>query len=170
MYMDDILGSRVTTIMSNHDNIYNSVIHSHLVIGAVLIPGARTPRLVDREMVREMKAGTVIVDVSVDQGGCVESCKPTCHSHPTYLVDEVIHYCVPNMPGVVARTSTFALTNVTLPYALKLADLGFAKAIEQDLALARGVNVYKGHVTYEKVALALDKEYTALERLPLDTD
>jgi alanine dehydrogenase len=170
MYMDDIFGSRVTTIMSNYDNIFNSVINSHLVIGAVLIPGARAPRLVDREMVKEMKSRTVIVDVAVDQGGCVESCTPTSHSHPTYLVDEVIHYCVPNMPGVVARTSTFALTNVTLPYALKLADRGFAEAIKQDPALARGVNVYKGHVTYETIAQALGKEYTSLDSLPLDTD
>ena len=168
MYMDDIFGSRVTTIMSNYDNIYNSVINSHLVIGAVLIPGARAPRLVDGEMVKAMKPGTVIVDVAVDQGGCVDSCRPTSHSHPTYLVDEVIHYCVPNMPGVVARTSTFALTNVTLPYAIKLADLGFAKAITQDPALARGVNVFKGFVTYEKIAEALGKEYTPLDSLPLD--
>ncbi|MBM4325793.1 MAG: alanine dehydrogenase [Deltaproteobacteria bacterium] len=164
MYMDDIFGSRVTTIMSNYDNIYESVVNSHLVIGAVLIPGARAPRLISRDMVRDMKGGAVIVDVAVDQGGCAETTSPTTHSKPTFVVDEVIHYCVPNMPGAVARTSTFALTNVTLPYALKLAERGFAFAVRADAALAKGVNLYKGHVTYENVALALGLTYVSLDQ------
>jgi len=168
MYMEDIFGSRVTTIMSNYDNIYESVVNSHLVIGAVLIPGARAPKLVDRDMIRAMKSGTVIVDVAIDQGGCLETSKPTTHKRPTYVVDEVIHYCVPNMPGVVARTSTFALTNATLPYALKLARHGFAEAIRTDHALANGVNVYKGLVTYEGVASSLGYPYTPLGEIPLD--
>jgi alanine dehydrogenase len=164
MYMDDIFGSRVTTIMSNYDNVYESAVNSHLVIGAVLIPGARAPHLISQDMVRDMKAGAVIVDVAVDQGGCAETTRPTTHSKPTFMVDEVIHYCVPNMPGAVARTSTFALTNVTLPYALKLAEQGFALAIKGDPALAKGVNLYKGHVTYENVALAIGLTYISLDQ------
>lgn len=165
MYMDDVFGSRVTTIMSNYDSIYQSVSQSHLVIGAVLITGARAPLLVDRTMVAAMKAGTVIVDVAIDQGGCIETSRPTSHKHPTYVVDDVIHYCVPNMPGVVARTSTFALTNVTLPYALKIANLGLADAICSDRALARGVNVCNGMVTYENVAGALGYPYTPVHEI-----
>ena len=165
IYMDDIFGSRITTMMSNYDNIYSSVTASHLVIGAVLIPGARTPVLVDREMIRVMKEGTVVVDVAVDQGGCIETSTPTTHANPTFIVDDVIHYCVPNMPGAVARTSTFALTNTTLPYCIKLADLGFEKAVKGDVALAKGVNLYKGHITYESVAQALEQDYMPLEKL-----
>jgi alanine dehydrogenase len=163
IYMDDIFGSRVTTIMSNYDNIFSSVVNSHLVIGSVLIPGARAPHLVDWEMVRRMKPGSVIVDVAIDQGGCVETSQITSHKHPVVVVDEVLHYGVPNMPGVVARTSTFALTNVTLPYALKLANQGAARAVLNDPALAKGVNVYRGCITYETVAAALEEEYTRLE-------
>ena len=165
VYMDDVFGSRITTIMSNYDNIYSSVTASHLVIGAVLIPGARAPILVDREMIRVMKEGTVIVDVAVDQGGCTETSTPTTHANPTFIVDDVIHYCVPNMPGAVARTSTFALTNVTLPYCIKLADLGFDKAVKGDPALAKGINLYKGRVTYESVAEALGHSYAPLAEL-----
>lgn len=168
MYLDDVFSSRVTTIMSNYDTVFASVVQSHLVIGAVLIPGARAPKLVDRAMIKAMEAGTVIVDVSIDQGGCVETSRPTTHKHPTFVVDNVIHYCVPNMPGAVARTSTFALTNVTLPYALTLADRGFSAAIRQDPALARGVNLYMGHITYETVAAALDRPYTPLDGLLAD--
>ncbi len=161
-YMDDIFGNRITTLVSNPENIFSSIKDSHLVIGSVLIPGARAPMLVTRNMVKEMKSGAVIVDVSIDQGGCVETSKPTTHKHPTFVVDNVIHYCVPNMPGVVARTSTFALTNITLPYAIKLADLGLEKAAAQDPALAKGINCYKGSVTHENVALALNYIYTPL--------
>jgi len=167
-YMDDIFGSRVTTLMSNYDNIFNAVVNSHLVVGSVLIPGARAPKLVDAEMIETMKAGTVIVDVAIDQGGCVETSEPTTHTNPTFVVDEVIHYCVPNMPGVVARTSAFALTNVTLPYALKLANDGFAEAVRKDRALSRGVNLYKGLVTYENVAEALGLPYTPLQEISFD--
>jgi alanine dehydrogenase len=160
--LDDLYGNRVTTMMSNYDNTMFCVVNSHLVVGAVLIPGARAPKLVTREMIGSMKAGTVIVDVAIDQGGCVETSRPTTHQHPTYVVDEVLHYCVPNMPGVVARTSTFALTNVTLPYALKLANNGFKTAVTQDRALARGVNICKGAVTYEEVAQSLGYKFTPL--------
>jgi alanine dehydrogenase len=162
-YLDDIYGNRITTIMSNKENILYSVVNSHLVIGAVLITGARAPRLVTKEMVAAMKPGAVIVDVAIDQGGCVETSTPTTHKAPTFTVHDVIHYCVPNMPGVVARTSTFALTNVTLPYAIKLADQGFRQAVSDDGCLARGVNLYKGIVTYEHVASALDLPFRALE-------
>ena len=160
--MDERFGNRITTLMSNHDNIWCSVVESHLVIGAVLIPGARAPRLVTAQMVRGMKPGSVVVDVAIDQGGCIETSRPTTHKQPTYLVDEVIHYGVPNMPGVVARTSTFALANVTLPYALKLADQGVEGAIAKDVALAKGINLYKGSVTYENVAMSLGLEFVPL--------
>jgi alanine dehydrogenase len=162
MQMDDLYGNRVTTLISNDENLRFCVTNSHLVVGAVLIPGARAPKLVTKEMIRAMKSGAVVVDVAIDQGGCVETSRPTTHQHPTYVVDEVIHYCVPNMPGVVARTSTFALANMTLPYAVKLADHGLIKAVAQDRALERGVNLYKGLVTYENVARSLGYNYTPL--------
>ena len=161
-YMDDIYGNRVTTMISNSRNLIDAVVHSHVVVGAVLIPGGRAPVVVTRDMIGAMKAGSVVVDVAIDQGGCMETSRPTSHKHPTYLVDDVIHYCVTNMPGAVARTSTFALTNTTLPYCLKLADQGFVPAVTQDRALARGVNLYKGFVTHEKVAEALGYTYKPL--------
>lgn len=164
-YLDDIFGSRVSTRMSDKYNIFESVRHSHLVIGAVLIPGAKAPTLVTAEMVQEMKPGTVIVDVAIDQGGCVETCKVTTHREPVYVWDEVIHYGVPNMPSVVARTSTFALTNVTLPYVLNLADLGFEEASKRDDSLARGVNLYQGCVTHVKVAESLGYPHTPLSKI-----
>ncbi len=163
VYMDDLFGNRITTLMSNYDNISSSVINSHLVIGSVLIPGARAPRLVTREIVKAMESGTVMVDVAIDQGGCFETSRPTTHLNPTYIVDDVIHYCVPNMPGAVARTSTYALTNVTLPYALKLANEGLAEAVSKDPHLALGVNIYKKFVTHEKVAQALGYPYSDLK-------
>lgn len=159
-YFDDIFGSRITTLMSNQDAIHAAVVKSHLVVGAVLIPGAKAPRLVTRNMVREMITGSVIVDVSVDQGGCVETSRPTTHAHPVFTVDGVIHYCVANMPSIVSRTSTFALANVTLPYALKIADLGLGPALRADKALARGVNVAGGKVTHPYVARDLNYDYT----------
>jgi len=165
IHMDDIFGNRISTMISNFDNIFYSVVNSHLVIGAVLIPGARAPRLVTRDMVRAMKPGTVIVDVAIDQGGCIETSRPTTHGNPTFVVDDVIHYCVPNIPGAVARTSTFALSNVTLPYALRLADEGFAGAVSRYRNLAKGVNVYKGFVTHEKVAQALGHPHTPLSEV-----
>jgi alanine dehydrogenase len=164
-HLDDMYGNRITTLMSNQENVSQSVRNSHLVIGSVLITGALAPHVVTRDMVRTMKPRTVIVDVAIDQGGCIETSRPTTHKHPTYMVDDVIHYCVPNMPGIVARTSTYALTNNTLPYALKLADLGFDRAISLDKPLSRGVNCYKGFVTYENVARSLNYEYIPLQEL-----
>lgn len=161
-YLDDIYGNQVTTMMSNYDTIRFCVEHSHLVVGSVLIPGARAPKLITRDMVTAMQPGTVIVDVAIDQGGCAETSRPTRHQDPIYEIDEVLHYCVPNMPGVVARTSTFALTNVTLPYALKIADKGIDAAVVEDPALAKGINVYKGRVTYENVAQSLGYDYSPL--------
>ncbi len=163
MVLDDIFGTRINTLMSNHDNIAHSVRDAHLVVGAVLIPGAKTPKLVTREMIKTMKKGTVIIDVSVDQGGCCETTRPTTHEDPIYLVDGVIHYGVTNMPAAVARTSTFALTNITLPYALQLANKGFHQAVIEDPALARGVNLYLGQVTCENVARDLSYSLTPLK-------
>jgi alanine dehydrogenase len=162
-YLSEILHGSLITLMSNSFNIAESVIYADLLIGAVLVPGAKAPKLVTREMVASMKPGSVIVDVAVDQGGCVETIHATTHSHPTYIVDGVVHYGVANMPGAVPRTSTYGLTNVTLPYALKLANLGFAAAVKSDPALAKGVNVYDGHITYKGVADAFGLPYTTLE-------
>ncbi|MEW6231170.1 MAG: alanine dehydrogenase [Chloroflexota bacterium] len=164
-YLSEVLHGRLVTLMSNPLNIAQAVSYADLVIGAVLVPGAKAPNLVTREMVKTMKTGSVVVDVAVDQGGCVETCHPTTHSAPTYTVDGVVHYCVTNMPGAVPRTSTYALSNVTLPYALKLANLGFVNAVKADPALAKGVNVYAGHVTYKAVADAFGMEYHPLESL-----
>ncbi|MGO8879572.1 MAG: alanine dehydrogenase [Desulfomonilaceae bacterium] len=165
IYLEEIFGNKVTTMISNPDNVLYSVLNSHLVIGSVLIPGARAPRIVTRDMVGLMKAGAVIVDVAIDQGGCIETSTPTTHKHPTFVVDEVIHYCVPNMPGVVARTSTFALTNVTMPFALEIADNGITKAALMDDRLAKGVNLYDGLITHEKVAQALGYTYSPLNNV-----
>ncbi len=164
-YLDEVLHGNLTTLASNPRNIEDSVRVADLVIGAVLIPGARAPILVSRDLVAKMKPGSVIIDVAVDQGGCVETIRPTTHSHPTYVVDGVIHYGVTNMPGAVPRTSTYGLSNATLPYALMLADLGFEEAVSQNKALARGVNTYKGHVTHHAVAEAFGLTYTPLEKL-----
>ena len=162
-YLDDIFGMRIKTLMSNSYNIAQAVAGADLLIGAVLIPGAKAPKLVTEEMVKTMKPGSVIVDVAIDQGGSVETVDHvTTHAEPTYEKFGVIHYSVANMPGAVARTSTFALTNATLPYALKLANLGYAEAIRTDLAVARGVNVIHGKLTYKAVAEALNQEYTPL--------
>jgi alanine dehydrogenase len=164
-HLDDIFGTGINTLMSNYDNIALSVKDAHLVIGAVLIPGARTPKLVTREMVGSMKPGTVVVDVSVDQGGCCETTKPTTHTDPIYLVDEVIHYGVTNMPAAVSRTSTFALTNVTLPYAQALANKGLVKAVSDDPALAKGVNVFRGEVTCANLAGDMGFVCTPLDKI-----
>ncbi|MGB9802779.1 MAG: alanine dehydrogenase [Desulfofundulus sp.] len=165
-YLDDIFGPRIKTLISTSYNIKEAVKEADLVIGAVLIPGARAPKLVTEEMVKAMKPGSVIVDVAIDQGGCVETAdRVTTHSNPIYIKHGVIHYAVANMPGAVARTSTYALTNVTLPYALELASKGLARAVKDDIALARGVNVMDGRVTYKAVAEALNLEYTPLHEL-----
>lgn len=164
-YLTEILHGNLSTLSSNPRNIAGAVQRADVVIGAVLKPGAKAPHLVTREMVATMKPGSVVVDVAVDQGGCVETSRPTSHSNPTYLVDGVIHYCVANMPGAVPRTSTYALSNVTLPYTLRLAGQGFVKAVHSDPALALGVNTYKGRITYQAVAEAFGQEYTPLTRL-----
>jgi alanine dehydrogenase len=161
-YLADVFGNRLTTVYSTPVSIREHVLSADLVIGAVLIPGARAPHLVTREHVREMLPGSVVVDVSVDQGGCIETCRPTTHDKPTYIIDDVVHYCVANMPGAVARTSTYGLTNTTLGYGLKLASLGLAEAVRRDPALALGVNTHAGHVTYEAVARDLGLPYRPL--------
>jgi alanine dehydrogenase len=166
--LEEILGASVSLIMSSVLQIEESVADADVVIGAVLIPGAVAPKLVTREMVAGMKEGSVIADVAIDQGGCVETARPTTHSDPVYTVDGVTHYCVANMPGAVPVTSTKALTNATLPYVEAIADHGLAEAIARDRALARGVNVLDGKVTYEAVAEAHGLSYTPLEDvLPL---
>ena len=165
-YLDDIFGSRIKTLMSNSYNIKQAVAEADLLVGAVLIPGAKAPKIVTEEVVKAMKPGSVIVDVAIDQGGSVETVdRVTTHAEPTYEKYGVLHYSVANMPGAVARTSTFALTNATLPYALKLANLGFTEAIRTDLALARGVNTIHGKLTYKAVADALNLPYTPLEEV-----
>jgi alanine dehydrogenase len=165
-YLDEVLhGKNLTTLSSNPRNIADSVRHADVVIGGVLLPGAKAPHLVSREMIKTMNPGSVIVDVAIDQGGCIETARPTSHSDPVYVVDGVIHYCVTNMPGAVPRTSTYALSNATLPYALKLANLGFAEAVKSDSALAKGVNTYTGHVTCDGVAVAHGLERKSLDEL-----
>jgi len=162
-YLDDILDGRAITLASNIDNIEVSVVDADLVIGAVLMPGARTPCLVTRGMTAKMRKGSVIVDVAIDQGGCVEGAVPTTFDRPTFTVDGVILCCLTNMPSAVARTSTFALTNATLPYALKLADLGYKEALLSDNALRKGLNVFMGKLTNKAVAESLGLQYTLLE-------
>jgi alanine dehydrogenase len=157
--LDLMLHGRSHTLASNKRNIAEAVRDADLVIGGVLIAGAKAPKLVTRQMISSMRPGSVVVDVAIDQGGCIETAHPTSHSDPTYLVDGVIHYCVTNMPGAVPRTSTLALSNVTLPYALELADLGLAQAAKDDPALAKGINVLNGVVTYEAVAEAFGLQY-----------
>jgi alanine dehydrogenase len=161
-HLEEVLSGRVTLLYSSSLQIEESVAQADLVIGAVLIPGALAPKLVTREMIRSMKPGSVVVDVAIDQGGCFETSHATTHSDPVYTVDEVIHYCVANMPGGVPVTSTMALTNVTLPYVEAIADNGLAAAVAQDPALARGVNVLDGKLTYEAVAEAHGLDYTPL--------
>lgn len=162
-YLDDIFQGRVSTMYSNMQNIEDCVTTSDLVIGAVLITGRKAPMLVSRKMVSKMTPGSVIVDVAVDQGGCIETCKPTSHVNPTFEVDGVIHYCVPNMPGVVARTSTYALNNATFKYASLIAQMGLEDAVVKNPPLYKGVNVYNGTVVYEPVAKDLGMPYKPLQ-------
>jgi alanine dehydrogenase len=162
-HLEEVLGARVTLLMSSSLQIQESVAQADVVIGAVLIPGALAPKLITREMVAGMKEGSVIADVAIDQGGCVETSHPTTHSEPVFAVDGVTHYCVANMPGAVPITSTKALTNATLPYVEEIADHGLREAIARDPALARGVNVMDGKITYEAVAEAHGLEFTPLE-------
>lgn len=153
-YLDDVLPANVRTVYSNEFNIRKELSTVDLIVGAVLIPGAKAPHLITREMLSEMRDGSVVVDVAVDQGGCIETCKPTTHENPTYVVDGVVHYCVANMPGAVPYTSTIALTNATLPYLLQLADKGWEKATAENPGLAKGLNVVKGEIVYAPVAEA----------------
>lgn len=152
-------GRTTNSVFSTADALEHHVLTADLVIGAVLVPGASTPKLITRDMVRKMKPGSVFVDVAIDQGGCSETSHATTHAEPTYLVDDVVHYCVANMPGGVPRTSTYALNNVTLPYMLALADKGYKQALTEDRHLLAGLNVCEGHVTYKEVADALGYEY-----------
>jgi alanine dehydrogenase len=164
-YVHDILSGHVTTVMSNHANIEEEVCGADLVIGSVLIPGARAPRLLPRSLVGAMRPGAALVDLSIDQGGCAETSRPTTHAEPIYIEEGVVHYAVTNMPGVVPHTSTLALTNATLSYALEIADHGFAIALERSAALRRSLNVLAGRVTHPGVAEALDLTATPPERL-----
>jgi alanine dehydrogenase len=167
-HLDEVLSGRVSLVMSSSLQIEESVKDADVVIGAVLIPGARAPKLITREMVRGMKNGSVLCDVAIDQGGCAETSRPTTHSEPVYTVDGVIHYMVANMPGAVPVTSTKALTNATLPYVEAIADRGLREAVARDRSLARGVNALDGKLTYEAVAEAHNLDYSPLEDvLPL---
>ena len=154
-------GSRLNTIYSTRERLEYYAARADLLIGAVLVPGAAAPKLVSRELVSRMKPGSVIVDVAIDQGGCVETSRPTTHAEPTFLVDGVVHYCVANMPGAVPRTSAQALNNATLPFVLKLAALGTEAALQADPHLARGLNIAAGRVTHEAVALATGLPFAA---------
>ena len=161
--LDLQFGGRLKTIYSNRETLEQHVLGADLVIGAVLIPGAAAPKLVTREMLGQMRPGSVLVDVAIDQGGCFETSHPTTHAEPTYIVDDIVHYCVANMPGAVAHTSTYALNNATLPYALALADKGFPRALAEDPRLLEGLNVHQGYVTYEAVARSLGYDYLPAE-------
>lgn len=164
-YLSDVMPANVITMYSNEFTIRRLIKNHDLIVGAVLIPGAKAPNLITREMLKDMRPGTVIVDVAVDQGGCIETCRPTTHDNPTYIIDEVVHYCVANMPGAVPYTSTIALTNATLPYALQLADKGWQKACKENNELKLGLNVVNGKVVYKGVADAFGLEYTDVESI-----
>jgi alanine dehydrogenase len=162
-YLDEIFGGRIETVLSSESAVEAEIADADLIVGAVLLPGgAQTPHLIKRSMLKNMKPGSVMVDVAIDQGGCFETSKPTTHTEPTYVVDGVIHYCVANMPGAVARTSTMALAGATLPFGLKIANKGFEQAVKEDPALALGVNVYRGKLTIPSVATAHNLPYTPL--------
>ena len=163
-YLDDVMPANVSTMMSNEYNIRKLIKTHDLIIGAVLIPGAKAPSLITRDMLKEMRPGTVLVDVAVDQGGCIETCKPTTHENPTFIIDDIVHYCVANMPGAVPYTSTLALTNATLPHAIALANKGWKQACGDSNELKLGLNVIKGDVVYEAVANVFDLPYVNVER------
>jgi alanine dehydrogenase len=163
--LEDIFGGRLYTLASNSYNVAHATHEADLVIGGVLIPGTTAPKLVTRSMVAQMKKGAVIVDVAIDQGGCVETARPTSHSNPSYVVDGVVHYCVTNMPGAVPHTSTLALTNATFPYLLRLANLGAKDALRQDAGLAEGLNVWLGTLTHRGVAESQQRPWTSAASL-----
>ena len=162
--LDDIMPKNVRTVMSNEYNIREFIKTADLIIGAVLIPGAKAPKLITRDMLKDMQKGTVLVDVAVDQGGCIETCSPTTHEDPTFIIDDIIHYCVANMPGAVPYTSTLALTNATLPYAIQLANKGWQQACKDSKELELGLNVIKGDVVYEAVAEAFDLPFVEVSK------
>jgi alanine dehydrogenase len=162
-YLEDILPANVDTVMSNEYNIRELIKHADLIVGAVLIPGAKAPHLITRDMLSLMRKGTVLVDVAVDQGGCIETCKPTTHENPTYEIDGIVHYCVANMPGAVPYTSTLALTNATLPYAIQLANKGWKKACNDNEELRKGLNVVDGKIVYKGVSEAFKLPYYPVE-------
>ncbi len=162
-YLDDVMPANVNTFMSNEYNIRELLPTHDLIVGAVLIHGAKAPHLITRDMLKDMNEGTVLVDVAVDQGGCIETCKPTTHQDPTYVIDGILHYCVANMPGAVPYTSTLALTNATLPYAIQLANKGWKKACKENRELLLGLNVVKGDVVYEAVADAFGLPHVPAE-------
>ncbi len=164
-YLADVMPANVTTMYSNEYNIRSLIKNHDLIVGAVLIPGAKAPNLITKAMLKDMEPGTVLVDVAVDQGGCIETCKPTTHENPTFIIDDIVHYCVANMPGAVPYTSTIALTNATLPYALKLADKGWKIACAEDAALRKGLNVVDHKVVFKGVADAFGLEYTEVEHV-----
>ena len=163
-YLEDVMPDNVITLMSNPSNIRKLLKFTDLLIGAVLIPGTKAPNLVTKEMLGLMKRGSVIVDVAVDQGGCIETCKPTTHDNPTFIIDGVVHYCVANMPGAVPYTSTIALTNATLPYIMILANNGFSNSFQEHEDLKLGLNIYKGMVTHKGVADAFGMEYVPIDK------
>lgn len=163
-YLNDVMPPNVVTRYSNEVNIRELIPHMDLIIGAVLIPGAKAPKLITRDMLKDMQPGTVLVDVAVDQGGCIETCTPTTHEKPTFIIDDIVHYCVANMPGAVPYTSTIALTNATLPYAIQLANKGWQKACQENKDLEKGLNVVKGDVVYQAVAEAFDLDYVPVEK------
>ena len=164
-YLADVMPANVHTLYSNEYNIRSLIRDHELIIGAVLIPGAKAPNLITRDMLKDMKPGTVLVDVAVDQGGCIETCRPTTHAHPIFVIDEIVHYCVANMPGAVPYTSTIGLTNATLPYALLLADHGWQVACQQRADLRKGLNIVSGEVVYENVANTFNLPYVPVENV-----
>ena len=164
-YVHDILGGHVTTLMSNRANVEEAVVGADLVIGSVLIPGAQAPKIITRALVRRMKPGAAFVDIAIDQGGCAETSRPTTHTNPIYVEEDLVHYCVTNMPAIVPNTSTYALTNSTLTYGLELANRGFPQALVRNKALAKGLNTFNGKITYEGVANALNLPFTSVDEV-----
>jgi alanine dehydrogenase len=164
-YLSDVMPPNCILLMSSPAMIRNLVRCADVVVGAVLVAGAKAPKLVTREMLATMKKGSVLVDVAIDQGGCFETSKPTTHGDPIYSIDGVVHYCVANMPGAVAKTSTFALTNATLPYAVEIAEKGWLRAMQENKEIRMGANIIKGKITYKGVADAFDLEYTPIDEL-----
>ncbi len=163
-YLDDVMPKNVHTMVSNEYTIREMIKDTDLIIGGVLVPGAKAPKLITRDMLKSMRPGTVLVDVAVDQGGCIETCRPTTHEDPTFIIDDVVHYCVANMPGAVPYTSTLALTNATLPYAIRLANQGWKKAAQENMELRNGLNVIQGEVVYKAVADAFGLGYTDVKK------